>query len=227
MENPKKNLIQVNIIYNYYLYIGVDHFEKQKDKIIKDNSIFSLINLSIQSENNNEKNISEELAKNPYLIEDHVPELEIIDKNTIICDKKEYNIKDYIKMINNPSNEFLDDIIKYNYCGKCKNGLNQYFCKICYVNICDKCYEKCKKENHGYDCININEIEKEFNSKNIKMIKDFLNNSIIPMKETDKNSIQNKNNEDILLIIEVISQDFLFFSLRKYRKNLKIYKFCL
>ena len=29
------------------------------------------------------------------------------DKNTIICDEKEYDIKDYIKKINNISNELL------------------------------------------------------------------------------------------------------------------------
>ena len=66
------------------------------------------------------------------------------------CDKKKYNFKDYIKILNNNSNnpnKFLDDIIIYNNCGKCKYELNQYFCQNCYENICNKCYEKCKKKS--------------------------------------------------------------------------------
>ena len=90
------------------------------------------MNVSFQSENNNTGNNPEESQKNPYLIKEYVPELEIIDKNTIICDEIKYDIKDYIKKINNNSNEFLDDIMIYNHCEKCKNDLNKYFCIDCH-----------------------------------------------------------------------------------------------
>ena len=115
----------------------MDGSEQEKDK-----SFFPSINLSFNSWNNDRRNILEEPPKNPYITKDHVPELEIVDKNIILCDKKKYDIKDYFKMINNTSSEFLDDVEKYNHCGKCKNYLNKYFCKNCYENICDKCYEK-------------------------------------------------------------------------------------
>ena len=152
MEIQKKNQIQVNIIFKYNLYI---------DQSINDKSIISLMNVSYQSENNNTEKVPEESPKNPYLIKEYVPELEIIDKNTIICDKIKYDIKDYIKKINSTSDEFLDDIMIYNHCGKCKNDLNRYFCKNCYKNICDKCYEKCKIEKH--DFINLDELKQKSN----------------------------------------------------------------
>ena len=45
------------------------------------------MNVSFQSENNSTENIPEASPKNPYFIKEYVPELQIIDKNTIICDK--------------------------------------------------------------------------------------------------------------------------------------------
>ena len=62
---------------------------------------FSIVNnnISLNSMGNKEKNEqpSDEL-KNPYLKKNDVPELEFIGKNDIIiCDKKEYKIKDYFK----------------------------------------------------------------------------------------------------------------------------------
>ena len=109
------------------------------------------MNLSFQNENNNREYIPEEVTqKNPYIMEDHVPEIEIINKNEMTCDKKKYSIKDYLRILNNNSNDsnkFLDDIIIYNYCGKCKNDLNKYFCQNCYENICNKCYENTIKKS--------------------------------------------------------------------------------
>ena len=88
--------------------------------------------LSIKEENEQSSN---EL-KNPYLKKDDIQELEFIGKNNIIiCDKKKYEIKDYIEEINNNSNDILDDEI-YNHCGNCKKKLNKYFCFICNKNIC-------------------------------------------------------------------------------------------
>ncbi len=69
---------------------------------------------------------------NPYLNKDNVPELEKIDKNKIIfCDKKEYDIKEYLEKINDFSNDFLGDDI-YNYCGNCNNNKNKFFCIVCH-----------------------------------------------------------------------------------------------
>ena len=90
--------------------------------------------LSIKEENEQSSN---EL-KNPYLKKDDIPELEFIGKNNIIiCDKKKYEIKDYIEELNKDSNDILDDEI-YNYCGNCKKKINKYFCFICNKNICDE-----------------------------------------------------------------------------------------
>ena len=88
LENRKKNQIQVNIIYKYYLYIGLNDSTIPKDKSINGKSIFSLINLSFQFDNNDGDKIHGKLPKNPYITKDHVPELEKIDKNTIINNKK-------------------------------------------------------------------------------------------------------------------------------------------
>ena len=121
------------------------------------------MNVSFQNENiyNNLLNIFEKIPKNPYITKDHVPILEILDKNAIICDGIEFNIKDYIKKINNASDEFLDDLEIYNHWGKCKNDLNKYFFKICKENICNKCYANCEWEKH--DFIDLNETKEESN----------------------------------------------------------------
>ena len=181
------------------------------------------MNFSFQSENNKEENIEEEPIKNPYLTEDHVPELIIIDKNKIICDKKEYEIKDYIKLKNNTENEFLNDVMKYNYCDKCHKDLNKYFCKDCLKNICDNCYEKCKIEKH--DIVNLEKMKEESNLY-IKIIKHFLNYNIIPIKEVNENLTKGENNEDFLLIIEIISQDYInYFHLKNIMRILKYIHF--
>ena len=86
------------------------------------------MNFSFQSENNKGEDVlKEDISKNPYIKYEHVPELEIINKNTIICDKKKYDIKEYNKLKNDNQEEFLEDIIHYNYCGKCKGNLNDFF----------------------------------------------------------------------------------------------------
>ena len=171
-------------------------------------------------DNNDREIISKEQPKNPYLTKDHIPEIKIKDKNKIICDEKEYEIKDYIKKINNSSNNFHDDIIIYNHCEKCKKDLNEYFCKNCYLNLCDKCHEKCNVENH--DFINLNEMKEKSDSFYIKKIKIFLKHNIIPMKDVKENSNNGQNNEDILLIIEIISQDYMnFFHFENIMRILK------
>ena len=167
------------------------------------------MNLSFQSENNNSEISPEEPPKNPYITKDHVPELYIIDKNILTCDKKRYDIKDYYQKINDISDELLDDLMIYNHCGKCQKDLNKYFCINCQENICDKCYENCNIKKHDFK--NLDKLKKESNSYYIRYIKDFLNNNIIPIKENDENNIQEENNEDILLIVEIISQDYINF----------------
>ena len=127
-------------------------------------------------------------------------------------------------MINNDSNEFLDDIMIYNHCGMCKNYLNKFFCKNCYENICVKCYEKCKIKKH--DFIDLAEMKEKSNSFYIKIIKFFLINNIIQLKGDDENSINEENNLDILLIIEIISQDYTnFFHLENIVRILRYINF--
>ena len=177
------------------------------------NSSFSFINkdISLYSIENKEKNENESTElKNPYLKKDDIPELEFINKNNIIiCDKKEYEIKDYIERINSATSDFLDDEI-YNYCGKCKNIFNKFFCFICQKNICENCYEKCELNKHSP--INL----EEFNFKNnINIIKTILNNLIIPVNDDEKiikdiigyideyiinNDIKNSINKDFSLV---------------------------
>ena len=52
------------------------------------------MNISFQSENNEKRDVPVESMINPYIIKQYVPELEIIDKNTIICDQEKYEIRD-------------------------------------------------------------------------------------------------------------------------------------
>ena len=113
----------------------------------------------------------------------------------------------------------------YNYCENenCKKDYNKYFCKNCLKNICDNCYEKCKIEIH--DIVNLEKMKEESIS-NIKIIKKFLNNNIIPIKDVNENLTKEENNEDIFLIIEIISQDYInYFHLENIRRILKYIDF--
>ena len=148
------------------------------------NSNFSFKNedISLYSMENKDKNeqASNDL-KNPYLKNDEIPELEFIGKNDIIiCDKKEYKINDYMKKINSISDDLLDDE-KYNYCRKCENNLINFFCYICYKNICEKCYKECELNNHIPQ-----KLDNTNNENNIDKIKKILSNLIIPIKEDEK-----------------------------------------
>ena len=59
-----------------------------------DISFSKLMNLSFQNENNNREYIpEEETPKNPYITEDHVPEIEILNENEMTCDKKNIVLK--------------------------------------------------------------------------------------------------------------------------------------
>ena len=153
-------------------------------KIFHDLSIFFKIkDISFQfsNENKDKKDQSWNELKNPYLKIDDIPEIERIDKNKIMfCDKKEYNIKEYIEKINDSFNDFLDDDM-YNYCGKCNKYLNKFFCFICCNNICEECYKECNINNHSLKNL------EEFNYKNnINKINSILNNLIIPIMEDEK-----------------------------------------
>ena len=53
----------------------------------------------------------------------------------------------------------------------------------------------------------------------IKDIKNFLKHYIIPIKEVNENLIKGKRNEDILLIMEIIAQDYTnFFHMENIRR---------
>ena len=193
-------------------------------------------NIFFTHEFENKTNIKENqaayLTKKPYFKKDNIPEIEIIDKNTMICDNKEYKISEYIKKINAIDNDFLDDVI-YDYCGKCKNNRNKFFCRICNKNICDNCFIECNMNNHIPQ--NLEEIN---NESNINKIIEILNNIIIPLKQDDniikditkyideyiiindynnvKSSIledfplkeTKEENGDIFLIYQIISKDY-------------------
>ena len=218
------------------------------------NVSFSFLNMNISfdySIKNNEQDQNGNELKNPYLKKDDVPELEIVGKNDIImCDNEKYKIKKYYEEVNKTSNEFLEDEI-YNHCGKCKNNIsniNEYFCFICRKNICNKCFKECKDKKHSPQKL------EEIKDKNIvNEIKTILSNLIIPLKEDetvikdineyiDKYIINNdynnnidkdftltnmkENNEDILLIYQIISKDYINYfhyqnieKIRTYLKN--------
>ena len=200
---------------------------------------FSKNNISLEPhfDINNEQSkktqaISEFEEKNPYLKIDDVPELNIIDENIMIYEKKEYKIIDYIKQINCASDDFLDN--EYDFCGNCKENKNKYFCRFCNKNICNLCYDKCKIDNHDIIILD-NKIFKN----NINEIKKILYNNIIPIKEETKlikdivkyinkyiidneynkrenfiheefRSMENsEKNEDILLIHQIISNKYI------------------
>ena len=158
----------------------------------------------------------------------------------MLYDNQNYQINDYLQKINdnikkikdnnNNSNNFLDDT-EYDYCKKCKNNLNKYFCIKCQKNICDKCYEDCKEEKHIL--INLDNMKLEYEN-NINNIKKIINNNIIPIEnekiinnndnklDIKNNNIENQQNnfndndimkeedknEDILLIVKIISIDY-------------------
>ena len=186
-------------------------------------------NLSLLSIKEKNEQPSNEL-KNPYLKKDDIPELEFLGKNNIIiCDKKKYEIKDYIEEINNDSNDILDDEI-YNYCGNCKKKTNKFFCFICIKNICDECYKECNFNEHStknlddiIDKNNINEIKKILNNliipidkdeKIIKNIIEYIDKCIInndinnPINKDFSITNFNEKSEDILLIYQIISKDY-------------------
>ena len=156
-----------------------------------------------------------------YLKKDDIPVIEILDKNKMIYDGKEYQISEYfnqikefinkIKDVNDNSIDLLDDN-KYDKCGICKNNSNEYFCENCHKNICKNCYKNCTEEKH--EILNLKEMEVEF--KNIAIfIRINLPVYIIPIKEENiinenKPNIEEENieNYDILLIYDIISLDY-------------------
>ena len=193
--------------------------------------------------NKEEVSQAENELNNPYLKNEDVPELEMVKKNKILsCDKKEYEIEKYMEKIKINSEDFHDDYT-YNRCLKCKNDINKYFCFICNKNICEKCGEECKNNKHlpkNLEEINVKD--------NINKIKAILKNLIIPIKKEEiiikdiieyidkytknidiKNSIiedfsyKNKVeiNEDILLIYQIISKDYInYFHYKNIEKML-------
>ena len=160
-------------------------------------------------------------------------------------------INEYIKKnIDNSDN--LNDLLEdneYDLCGLCKNNFNKYFCKNCNINICNQCYKKCEKEKHII--LVLNELEMIFknNLRNIKLI---LYNKVIPIKrkniflddkiyfqlnEVDNenreneinenfsdNKIDERNHEDIFLIIKIIS--VFYNNYFHYKNNERILQYC-
>ena len=143
-------------------------------------------NETINSNNsfNETINNKENEVKYIYLKKDDVSEIKIINENEIICDGKNYIINEYFNELNSNSGEFLYDS-EYGKCKNCGKNKNEYFCKNCYKNLCEKCFEdfKCLENNHTYWYL---DDIKKINLDNIKEIKSILNKIIIHIKEDDK-----------------------------------------
>ena len=149
-----------------------------------------------------------------------------------------------MKKVNSEANNFLDDIIYY-YCTNCKENINKFFCYICNKNICEKCYKICKFNKHLPQNLEENNFK-----NNINTIKMSLNNLIIPIIRDEKiikgiisyidkyivnhgNTITinndfalthiNKKKEDILLIHQIISKDYINYFHYKNIEKLLVY----
>ena len=202
---------------------------------------------------NEEENDDSEI-KIVYLKKDDIPQIKIKNKNFMICDEKEIKIKDYLKQIDNKikdikdnSFDLIDDYI-YERCRICKVNLNKFFCINCEKNFCEKCIKECIEEKHK--TLILNEIEKNYKI-DIEIIKRFLNSYIIPIKDEEQNQsndieennkdnkiIENEininctsipkieeGNEDILLIIKIISINYNNYF--HYKNIMEIINYCI
>ena len=138
-------------------------------------------------------NEEEENSKNEirivYLEKDYISEIQILDKNRMICDGIEYQINDYynkikekikkIKDINDNSVDLLDDN-KYDICGLCEYNPNEYFCINCNKNICKMCYKNCNEDEHKIQSL---EKFKNIFKEGVSIIRYFLSRHIIPLNE--------------------------------------------
>ena len=77
--------------------------------------------------------------KIPYPNNNEIPLIRIKDENYF---ENNIYIENYIKSLV----KFDDN--KFNTCRLCFEKQNKFFCKNCKLNICDKCYEICKANNH-------------------------------------------------------------------------------
>ena len=179
---------------------------------------------------NKEKEINPENEfKNPYLKKDDVPKIEIINKNKMIYDGIEYNINEYLNEINKVHIDIFDTSI-YNYCKKCRKKINRHFCKKCNKNLCEKCYEELNCIDNGptWDLDDI----KDSYIDNINEIKNILNNNIIYIKEEDEviKRINNYininiiNNDKFIDDINLIGADFSLNKDIEYNDILLIYQ---
>ena len=201
---------------------------------------------------NKENEINQENEyKNPYLKNDDVPKIEIKNKNEMIYDEHEYKIDEYLKEVNKVNNDFLDASI-YNYCKKCRKNVNKYFCKNCNKNLCEKCYKElnCYDNSPSLDLDylknsyieNIKEIKNILNNniihikeedEIIKKINDYINNYIINndkyidyndnLINNDLSLNKNIENVDILLINQIISEEYINYFHYKNIENILNY----
>ena len=169
----------------------------------------------------------------------------------MIYDENEYKIDDYLNKINKVNNNFLDASI-YNYCKKCSKNVNRYFCKNCNRNLCENCYKElnCFESGPTWDLYyinknyysNIKEIKKIMNNiiiymkeddQIIKKIIQYINVNIINNEKFIENEnilinydfLLNKNieNKDILLINQIISEDYINYFHYKNIENILNY----
>ena len=170
-----------------------------------------------------------------YLKEDDISEIQILNKNKMICDGLEYQISDYNNQINekikkiNDGKIDLTDENKYDCCWYCKEKVNEYFCENCHKNICKNC---CNNYHEEHKTQSLKEMKVKFKDL-VSKIRNILMTYIIPIKEEEnignKNGLdikkENKDNNDILLIYDIVSLNYNNYF--HYKNIEKILNYCL
>ena len=152
----------------------------------------------------------------------------------MLCDGIEYQINDYINEINEKIKKIEDNFIdlldenNYDCCSNCENNLNEYFCENCHKNLCQNCYHF----HEGHKIESLKEYKVKYNDLVFK-IRNILRSYIIPIKEEENigdeknldNKKENKDNNDILLIYDIISFDYNNYF--HYKNIEQILSYCL
>ena len=170
-------------------------FEKDLKNFSEINIGTIIKNTTIQGTNTFTENIKEMLndTKIPYPNVDEIPLIKIKDENYF---KNGNDILSYIK------NLVKFDDNKFNLCRICKKEENKFFCKDCYINICDICSEMCIYYEHTL--IELKELldEAKKNIKNINII--ISKNYILPKEKESSEGIEKKNkNYEIMNDFEI------------------------
>ena len=229
MENNSKNTFELDSNLDNLEKNESNNFQKNLSELSKD-----IIN-NFTINNNQEENLSlsstdinlfcEQLKdnKSPYLNNDEIQELKILDENHLESGEK---IEIYLSHLKSNSDI---DVEKYSKCNICQVNDNKFFCSICRRNFCINCCKFCKKRKHILTDLNDKKTEADYYKKYIKLFisKYFIQISNIEKKEEgtikndknyiifDKNEIKEEIGEnlknytnDILLIETIINKNY-------------------